>query len=337
VHADTAASEGIPEVPRDRVGFLVVGTPRSGTTLVQRLACEIEGVRMPPETHFFSDFAWDLFFRKWFPIGERALREEIERYTALENSKGLDIDVEALVADLGGRCASMYDLFDAIVRHLSGPARVWGEKTPGHLLWWPAIAQAAPWMRFVVVVRDPRAVVASILSMPWTSEGELSSWGENIHLALAARWAFDQKLAQLMQRHLGPSRCLVIRYEDCVRQPDAARARIARLVGLAEGVSHQTPPENMVLPWEDWKKRALGDVTLDRVESWRAELGAERATEVALLCRSGMLGLGYRGVPGLVAGAVRRNKIRKQSGERLEQLMAVDRNYASLVARVQLY
>lgn len=36
--------------------FLIVGTPRSGTTLVQRLASELPGVAIPPETHFFSLF-----------------------------------------------------------------------------------------------------------------------------------------------------------------------------------------------------------------------------------------------------------------------------------------
>ena len=38
----------------DRVGFLIVGTPRSGTTLVQRLVSELRGVRVPPRDPFLS-------------------------------------------------------------------------------------------------------------------------------------------------------------------------------------------------------------------------------------------------------------------------------------------
>jgi len=36
--------------------FAIVGSPRSGTTLVQRLCCELEGVVVPYETHFFSAY-----------------------------------------------------------------------------------------------------------------------------------------------------------------------------------------------------------------------------------------------------------------------------------------
>ena len=91
VFIETARSKGtdsrssrIPRrarsIPTDRVGFLVVGSPRSGTTLLQRLSCEIEGVRMPPETHFFSDFVWGLVHRAKFPLPMPDLRKEIERF-----------------------------------------------------------------------------------------------------------------------------------------------------------------------------------------------------------------------------------------------------------------
>ena len=39
---------------RPRVRIMVVGTPRSGTTLVQRFVTEECGLRGGPETHFFT-------------------------------------------------------------------------------------------------------------------------------------------------------------------------------------------------------------------------------------------------------------------------------------------
>ena len=72
-----------------RVRFLVVGSPRSGTTLVQRLACEIPGVRMPAETHFFSQFATGLLARRSFPLTGEALVDEIGRFASLDSSRGL--------------------------------------------------------------------------------------------------------------------------------------------------------------------------------------------------------------------------------------------------------
>ena len=142
-------------VPPGAVGFLVVGSPRSGTTLVQRLACEIPGVRMPPETHFFTRFAIDLLAHHQFPVTGPELTDVVRHVAGDDPSTALDIDVDAVVAELDGICERPFDLFQALVRQLAGSAEVWGEKTPGHLVWWRPISKAAPWMRFVAVVRDP--------------------------------------------------------------------------------------------------------------------------------------------------------------------------------------
>ncbi|MGH9018593.1 MAG: sulfotransferase, partial [Acidimicrobiales bacterium] len=121
--------------PAGAVQFLVVGSPRSGTTLVQRLACEIPGVAMPPETHFFTRFAPHLVDHYRFPLRGPALVAAVADFAAL-HTEGLAVDVDAVVDDMQGTCTRPLQLFDALVRHLAGPAQVWGEKTPGHLVWW---------------------------------------------------------------------------------------------------------------------------------------------------------------------------------------------------------
>src|ERR1051326_1575624 len=115
--------------------FLIVGTPRSGTTLVQRLACDLPGVRVPPETHFFLKLGPRLASTS-FPIGDRELRDMLEEFAALNTSREMPLDIGALMASLGGRCDGPMELFAAIVVHLSGESVVYGEKTPPHLLWW---------------------------------------------------------------------------------------------------------------------------------------------------------------------------------------------------------
>ena len=281
-----------------RVDFLVVGSARSGTTLVQRLACEIPGVRMPAETHFFSGFARDLLGRVAFPLSGAALADEIGRFLDRDNARGLDLDIDATMRDLDGTCISPFALFDALVRGLAGPAQVWGEKTPDHLLWWRPIGRAAPWVRFVVVVRDPRAVVASSMSVPWRDNPELREWGPRVHLALAQRWAIDQHQAAGLSTDLGPQRCLVLRYEDVVVDPDAARSNLSNFLGRPLTGGLQVPPSHIVHAWEPWKHRALEAVGDDRVASWRTELTPRQAMEVAAVCRDGMRRFGYRPYPG---------------------------------------
>ncbi len=322
--------------PPGRVGFLVVGSARSGTTLVQRLACEIADVRMPPETHFFSDFASDLVHRRKFPLTGVALREELELLSARDSSKGLGLDTDSMVEDLAGVAPSPFELFEAMVRALAGSAGVLGEKTPGHLLWWPAIARAAPWVKFVVVVRDPRAVTASSLSVPWTTSDDLASWGDRIHLPLAARWKFDQWTAARLSTTLGSDRCLVLRYEDVVADPDVARERIASLIGAPAGIPRQAAPSDIVLPWEQWKTDALGTVSPDRVSAWHDTLGHREALQVAAICRTGMAHFGYADRPGRVQAAILRARLGPEINRKLRRYLEPYHQYHRYITSVTL-
>lgn len=267
----------------DVPAFLIVGTPRSGTTLVQRLACELPGVRVPPETHFFSLFAPALLRRRRFPLDGPAVREEAEAYGALQASRGMaTFDAGAVADDLGGRCDSLVELYGAVIRHLAGPAEVHGEKTPTHLLWWRPLARALPRLKVVAVVRDPRGVVASNLDVPW---------GMGDHAVLAQRWASDQRHVAAAEEELGQDRCLVMRYEEVVVDAASARLRLARFLGLAS--SPGRAGEKIFLPHETWKAQALGPVTTDGVDSWRASLTAAQAADVAALCRPQMRHFDY--------------------------------------------
>jgi hypothetical protein len=201
-------------------------------------------------------------------------------------------------------------LIEALVRQLAGPAEVWGEKTPGHLVWWRPISEAAPWVRFVAVVRDPRAVVASNLEMPWRTDRTLPAWGDDMHLAFAELWAFFQRQVVQMGDVLGPRRCLVVRYEDVVTDPEATRSRLADFLGRRPGETPQMAPTGIVLPWESWKAEALDDVADDRVDKWRQQLDARRAGEIAAVCRSTMRRFGYTDdLPTAAVAVARRGRL----------------------------
>ncbi len=325
------------DTPAGSVGFLIVGSARSGTTLVQRLACEIPGVAMPPETHFFSSFASDLVYRREFPLAGSDLRDELLLFSGLDTSKGLAIDRERIIDDLSGVATSAFALFEAIVRSLAGPAEVLGEKTPGHLLWWTAIAKRAPWVRFVVVVRDPRAVVASNLSMPWAASEELSRFAGRAHLPLAARWEIDQERAHGMLATLGARRCMLLRYEDVVADPEATRKRVATFLGRDATVPAKTAPAGIVLSSEPWKQAALDHVTADRLTAWEEDLGAREAKQVTAICRRGMRQFGYtdRRTSALRAAKVRAGLGMEVSRE-LRHYVEAYREYQRYISAVDL-
>ncbi len=192
-------------------------------------------------------------------------------------------------------------------------------------------------MRFVVAVRDPRAVVASSLSMPWQTKLDAEAWGDRLHLALATRWAFDQEVAAGLLDTLGPQRSIVLRYEDVVSDASGARSAIARFLGREEPSGHQEAPANLVHPWEHWKQRAMDEVTGDRVSSWQAELGDRRAAEIVEVCRAGMERFGYAASPvspvGRALHLARPSSVNRRD---LREQMDDYRHYASLVREIDL-
>jgi Sulfotransferase family len=205
----------------------------------------------------------------------------------VQGNDALGIEPDQLVRALGGRCEHLMDLFNALVLQLSGPGEVHGEKTPNHLRWWRPISNANDTMRFVVVVRDPRAVVSSNLGAPWSDAVSVQGWRDYKHLLFAYRWLREEAQAWAMARTLS-GRALTLRYEDVVADPAAARDRIAQFLGLSN--AHSTAPESIVRPWESWKREALGPITNKRTDAWRHDglLSTSAAEEVAALCWMGM-------------------------------------------------
>jgi hypothetical protein len=272
-------------VARREPSFLIVGTSRSGTTLVQRLAWRLDGVRVPPETHFFGAYVQGLVQRTRFPMGAPEILRELTRFGKMHTSRGLPLHPEAIVEDLGGSCASPWDLFGAIVRDLAGLAATYGEKTPEHLRCWKALSRRSPDLRFVCVVREPRAVVASNLKVPFAPRSV--PW-------LAERWRTDQGIALVARGGLGPERFLVLRYEDVVADPDAALTTLSAFLGIPVGApdAAEDAPQ-LHLGWEWWKERAAGPITTDRVDAWRETLSSRDAALVLAICRRTMARFGY--------------------------------------------
>jgi Sulfotransferase family len=318
--------------------FLIVGTSRSGTTLVQRLAWGLQGVRVPPETHFFGRYVRLLLEQERFPMDEEALRGALKRFGRMRTSRGLSLEADCVVEDLHGSCASPWDLFGAIVRQMAGPADVYGEKTPEHLRCWEALTTRAPALRVICVVREPRAVVASNLDVPFAPKSV--AW-------LAERWRMDQGQVADACAGLGSTRCLVLRYEDVVADPDAATADMAGFLGVAvaepepDGVSADgdtapTTAPRTHMEWEWWKDRTSAPITGDRIDAWRERITPAQAQRVLAICRGPMTRFGYDDGPGRVEAAARQAVIAPAEQWRRVHLRAKVHRYRSYMAKAAL-
>ena len=332
--ARSGARSGRLERPETTEGpaFLIVGTSRSGTTLVQRLAWGLDGVRVPPETHFFGRYVRLLLDAQTFPLDEAAIRAEVARFGKLGTSRGLAVDADCVVEDLHGTCGSPWELFGAFVREMAGPAGLYGEKTPEHLRCWEALTRRAPALRLICVVREPRAVVASNLEVPFAPKS--IAW-------LSERWKLDQSLAAAARSRLGPERCLVLRYEDVVADPDRATATMGAFLGAAVGAGEERvggdePAPRTHMEWEWWKDRAAGPVTDQRIDAWRERLTPSQAELILAICGGSMGRFGYAGAPGRLTAIATQVAIQPREQWRRVHLRAKVHRYRSWMARAAL-
>ena len=160
--------------------FFIVGSPRSGTTLLQVLLNAHPHVAIPPESHLYRVFApvMDRYGDLSAPANRLRLAHDKVTNTWIR-PWGLDVTAEQLVAEATrpGRGG----LIDALLRRYAAAqgARRWGEKTPYHVSFLPAIFADFPDARIIHLVRDGRDVLESRRRVVW---------GPRSALGVARQW-----------------------------------------------------------------------------------------------------------------------------------------------------
>lgn len=277
----------VPRLPH----FVIVGSPRSGTSLVQRLCSEIQGVVVPPETHFYRAFTTAC--RPAFPLERDDLLKAMAEYLSLKTSRGLRLSADEVCSLLGGRCEDLGTLFAAILWVLVAPQHpaIVGEKTPMHLHHWRQIMNANPAVKMIAVVRDPRAVIASLLCTPFSSTRDVR--------VLAETWRQQQRILREASEAFPPGQFLWLRYEDVVAGYEASQLEVAGFLGVDNPVLRTVEMGALYHEWETWKGRVMAPPDASRVDAWKGEMTRREASTIADLAGPEMCGLGYAVSPDL--------------------------------------
>jgi hypothetical protein len=198
--AGTVPTTLAQEHPRRAAPIFVIGSPRSGTTLLRLILDSHPRISCGEETHFLRDLE-AVVGRRWDLLS----RYGIERDWWLR------------------RLRDLYLAFQAEVLARSGKAR-WAEKDPTYTLLLGFIEELFPDALYVHLLRDGHDVVASFRDR----------WGY-ASAARAARteWARYVQAARAHLRHVGPERGLELRYERLVADPDGAARRLFAFLGEA--------------------------------------------------------------------------------------------------------
>jgi hypothetical protein len=246
------------------IRVFAVGSPRSGTTLLQRVLAERVGLVTLRESFLVSRVQ----------SRSRYLRRAgfARRGAAASAAEGLGRPLDPVPVPARWRTAGVVraaaGTLDAMAVEAGAPG--WVEKTPRHLRHVPLLT-AACHPRFVHIVRDGADVAVSVVAI---SGRQPERWsGGRSGLDAARRWAADVDEHLRWADH--PDHAFV-RYEDLVAETDRWAAALAGWLGTPL-VRRTVAPGEIALASEPWKLAALDEVsattttvTTDRVAAAEA-------------------------------------------------------------------
>ncbi|MGQ0847215.1 MAG: sulfotransferase family protein [Sporichthyaceae bacterium] len=264
-----------PRAPGNRP-VLVLGCPRSGTTLLQLMLHAHPRLVAPPENRHVLP-AWDRR-EEWGDLGREANRRRLASFVTGTKSAiwemGLDraVVAEHILAAPPTLGSALEAVQLAFAEHVG--AERWCDKRPLYVRHVPALRRLFPDAMFVNLTRDGRAAAASLIRMPWFDHGLEQAIGT---------WLLAVEHADAARASLPADTWFDLRYEDLVTDPEAELRRLCGWLGEDFDPAMLKPAEvkGAVVPErKTWHANTSGPVVAARVESWRTELSAR---EVALL------------------------------------------------------
>lgn len=252
--------------------FFLVGSERSGTTLLRLMLAHHAKIECAPEFEFLveqmaPDAGWPALepYYGWLATNRIFLphRLEIDRtldYPALMKSFVAQYCRRTMKPIHGVTCHKHFDRL----------LRVW------------------PRARFVHVLRDGRDVARSCIGMGWAG----NVWHG------VERWIEAEELWEQLAARLEPARRIELRYEDLVREPARELARLCAFLGTqydpgmldySRDSSYERPDPELIAQW----KKKLAPAELALLEARIGQLLRQRGYEPS-------------GVPAARVGALRR-------------------------------
>jgi hypothetical protein len=268
--------------------FFIVGCPRSGTTLMQRMLDAHSQIAVAPETFFVRRFVKNP--QKYGDLANpRKLSLLLAELTQLSEFKEMGLDAKSFYDRFQGRKVDYGEVFAELLEawRESRDKPLVGEKTPNHLLYMRDIEDIFENARFIHVIRDPRAVVESWRHVPW-SNGSVESDAEVWRRYLATARLSPPRRAPLLE----------VRYENLVLRPHEELTRLCAFLEVpfedAMLDFHELGAGAVNVEREPWKSAILNPTNLVALDRWRQKLSRADVARVEAVVYYELTRAGYK-------------------------------------------
>jgi hypothetical protein len=256
--------------------IFVIGTHRSGTTLLRLILDSHSRIACPPESFFIASL-------------EQVLRDA----KALEGLQAMGFDREHVVSRLRETTSYFFERYAAVHEKVR-----WADKTPSYVDCLEFLDVLFPDARYLMIFRHGLDVACSIANMGIREvEPFIDTCGGDRHAGAARYWAVQcEKMLLFQSQHRKES--LELRYEELTTQPETVMRRALGFVDEAweEQVLrfHESPHDHWIGLQDS--KAASSTGFEPRIGTWRSKpqdvIDAMLAQAGAMLDR-----LGYTTAP----------------------------------------
>lgn len=243
-------------------------------------------ISITPETHFVAHWAWNCRMMK-IDRPEAFLRFWTS-YSRTTHFASLGIDSDEIYSRIMRSCGP--DLSGAFAFLIENHAKKagkprGGEKTPNHYKYIDTLLQWYPDARIVYLLRDPRAVVASRLRMPW---------GHKDTARLAREWQWSVSDYSSRQNDARQS---MVQYERLVQHPQVVLHEVCNFLEEQYDTQMLLGYREAALPLigkQLWKDDVRRELNTEANRKWRSQLGQHEISIIEHFTRSGMSLIGYK-------------------------------------------
>lgn len=238
---------------------IVLGHPRSGTTILVKLLRKYLKVNFGTESQFIVRYQRRLhrFGDLSRPENLRSLVERIAKERCFERTKkrfGFELDTEQVLRD--AKQPTLRGVLDAIYSQFAGYHSMerWGDKSPEYNHDLPALYEVFPDAQYLHIVRDGRDVELSIFR---------EFFGPKNVTMGALSWRNQLEKIEELAADLGPGQFHELRYEDLLREPLREFDRLIDYLGIDDSSGELR---------EFLAERLPTDIRAGNMEKWRTQL-----------------------------------------------------------------
>lgn len=248
--------------------FFVLGSQRSGTTMLRLMLNAHSALAVPHETGFITNF-----YHRLPEYGDlsaydnrRRLLEDIANTPLVRRGRHLP-SIERVLARPAGDYPGLISAIMQDYAESQGKCS-WGDKTPYYTGEMEVLYQLFPRAKFIHLVRDGRDVAISQKTI---------SWLPNSLPRIARDWKWKVTLCHKLGSILPGGQFLEVKYENLVLDTEKTLATICRFIGIEfqNGMlnyhvtaSHEVPDIS-----QQWHKNSIREPDPAKVSAWRRKMG----------------------------------------------------------------